>query len=219
MEPSVIRKLPAFLTDIFFQNPYVQYNLRNRSVIPIEVFTTYVEALFGRFFVTGNMKYMDDAMRVGINPLFAFNMVTPFFLRIINNTMHERIDQTVFEKVPTTRYYLSFTILEKRYRELLTLPQFMTPFAFVQSDEFAKSMDDIFTIFRHIGEEEIDLSGIRADLTTAFDAARTATRAKIVARMAPLKKELLEMYYHPDRIWKCSQAISMFSWDYLEIIR
>jgi hypothetical protein len=214
-----LRQHPYFISRVFFRNPYVQYVLRNRSVIPIEIFTTLVETLFSRFFIQGDMTYMVDAMTLGINPLFAFNMVLPYFLRIINNTLHGRADQTVFDKVTTTRYYLSYTVLTARYNALLAEPVFMKPFAFIPEDEFKKSLSEIFTTFIHIGEVQPDISGIHADFLARFMEQKARTRADIKAAAGPLKRALVEYVYHPDRIWKRSQAISMYSWDYMDSIQ
>lgn len=219
MPLTSLRLIPTFITRVFFRNPYVQYVMRNRSVIPLEVFTTLVEAMFARFFIQGDMTYITDAMTLGINPLFAFNMVLPYFLRIINNTLHERTDQTVFDKVPTTRYYLSYKVLRARYDALLSMQEFMKPFAFIPEDEFKKSFAEIFTTFVDIGDVQPDISGIHADFLARFMEEKQQIRANLRAAVEPLKRALIEYVYHPDRIWKRSQAVSMYSWDYMDSIR
>jgi hypothetical protein len=206
----------SFMVDILIQNSYVTYNLRNRSLIDVHLFANIVEGLFAKFYVNNDIRYVKYAISIGISPIFVFNMVRPYFYRILNNTMHNRTGQDVFDTIPTMKYRLSFTGLNARYVPLLEMVEFMTALAFVNADLIKNGLNEIFSSFQHFGLEVFSLEEMKARLCDEFLIGRLKYRDQIRDRVAALKKELIEHVYNPDRVWRVSQRLGILPWDFMD---
>ena len=209
----------AFLVDIFIHNNYVKYNIRNRDMISVELFCVVVEALFGRYYSRADVSYIQLAMDIGLSPLFVFTLIMPYFMRIINTIMHNNgADVAVFDPHEGSTYYLSFTGLRSRLKALLAMDDFCKPFSFVVWDEFVKAMDGVFSRFRHLGSDglEYDLDALKREIVDDWWGVRGKWRAKLRETGLRLKEELAAAVFDPERVWRFSQAQSMYAWEWLD---
>jgi hypothetical protein len=177
-----------------------------------------VESIFAAYYVSGDATHALTVVELGLNPLLFFNVLPPYFMRIVETVLQPATAAAPGAPQPKHRYLLSFRVMEARYAQLLAMPEFTKPFAFTSQPDFVRYIEDIYTIFTPLepGITAQEQHATRDAIIAAWTQKKAEWRAAIKAAAQPLKLALAETVFHPGRVWRLSLAQGMDAWEWLD---